>query len=95
MVLNSVTKFHIILIKKIGSLYLLRAATIQLPHDQIHITIFASRYHDTFLTTELKNLRNNIIFDVRRSRYSNINPCQAGCFYVHVLRSSPVSIKFV
>ena len=31
-----------------------RAATIQLPHDTIHITIFASRYdmnRDTFLTT--------------------------------------------
>ena len=31
-----------------------RAATIQLPHDMIHITIFASRYdmyRDTFLTT--------------------------------------------
>ena len=31
-----------------------RAATIQLPHDTIHITIFASGYdtdRDTFLTT--------------------------------------------
>ena len=31
-----------------------RAATIQLPHDTIRITIFASRYdayHDTFLAT--------------------------------------------
>ena len=32
----------------------IRAATIQLPHDTIRITIFASRYdtyRDTFLTT--------------------------------------------
>ena len=40
-----------------------RAATIQLPHDTIRITILASRYHtyrDTFW--QLENLRNNRFF---------------------------------
>ena len=50
MVLNNVTKFHIILIKNIGSL---RAATVQLPHDPICILILPHyMYHDTFLPTK-------------------------------------------
>ena len=50
MVLNNVTKFHIILIKNIGSL---RAAMVQLPHDPIRISILThDMYHDTFLPTK-------------------------------------------
>ena len=40
--------------KMINKICVPRAATIQLPHDTIHITIFASRYdmyRDTFLAT--------------------------------------------
>ena len=60
MVLNNVTKFHIILIKIIGTL---KAATVQLPHDPIRISILPhdplrisilphDMYHDTFLPTK-------------------------------------------
>ena len=50
MELNNVTKFHIILIKSIGSL---SAATVQLPHDPIRISILPhDMYHNTFLPTK-------------------------------------------
>ena len=64
MVLNNVTKFHIILIKNIGSL---RAATVQLPHDPISISILRLTICITIHFCQLKNLGNNIIFDVRRN----------------------------
>ena len=63
MVLNNVTKFHIILIKNIGSL---RAATVQLPHDPIR---YVSRYCLTiWITIHFANWKTlEIIFDVRRN----------------------------
>ena len=59
MVLNNVTKFHIILIKNNGSL---RAATVQLPHDPTRISILRITICITIHFCQLKNLGNNIIF---------------------------------
>ena len=46
----TIIELYIILIKNIGSL---RAATVQLPHDPIRISILPhDMYHDTFLPTK-------------------------------------------
>ena len=78
----------------IDSYILFRAATIQLPHNTIRITIFSSRYdtyRDTFLTT-LEPKKQHSSMKLGEVKYSNINLCHARCFYV--LHSSPVFIKF-
>ena len=78
----------------------------EMPHNSGCNDTVTSRYntyHDICLTIQyvsryifdnLKTIEKiTQIYEIMRSKYSNINPCQVVCFYV--LHSSPVFIKFI
>ena len=49
-------------------------------------------YISRYISVNFRTLEPTYIYEIRRSKYSNINLCQAGYFYV--LHSSQVFIKF-